>query len=84
MYSVSSTSLCYENDVLPFQIEDINTSVVDEEFTTVLGPFCSYKNLDLTVTVVEQGTSTLPEDFIFETDTLVLKGRLSKGDAITI
>ena len=50
-YSLSATELCFQ-DVVPFSLED-KSMITDEVINFSVGPFCSQRGLDLTITAVQ-------------------------------
>ena len=82
-YSISSTAYCYGEDIPPIQLDSIET-IVDEPVFAIIGPFCSNRGLDINLTVVEEGKTSLPENFTFDSTTLILNGTLATAGSITI
>ena len=82
-YSTTPTVLCQEDDVAPFQVDSIET-YINETFTYVLGPFCSYRGLDLTYSLIEQNTISLPDGLYFDSGTLVFNGTSNSTGTKTI
>ena len=66
-YSQTPTELCFQ-DVVPFEIAD-KSVVIGEMLTFTIGPFCSQRDLPITVSVAPVGASSLPAGFTYNETT---------------
>ena len=72
-YTVTPTEHCFGTDILPFVIENMKI-LVGDAFNAFLSLSSSCWNLDLTISVTEEGNSQLPEGLFFDSETLVFNG----------